>query len=84
MTVEKKFEISIIYNGATLPLEVNANQSLQAVFEHALKLVGLQNAPGNLRLLNMNNNVLDLGLSVEGAGIAPGSRIQLRAPASGG
>jgi hypothetical protein len=84
MSVENKFEIIIIYNGASIPLEVNANQSLQAVFEHALKLVHLQNAPGDLRLLDMNNNVLDLSQSVASAGISAGTRIQLRAPAGGG
>ncbi len=84
MSVGNKFEIIVIYNGASLPLEVNANQALQAVFERALKLVHLENAPGNLRLLDMNNNILDLGQSVTAAGITAGTRIQLRAPAGGG
>ena len=79
-----KFEISIIYNGVTQPLEVNANQALQAVFQRALQLFQLQNAPGNLGLADLNNNQLDLNRSVTDAGITPGTRLQLRAPAGGG
>jgi hypothetical protein len=79
-----KFEIIVIYNGVPQTLEVNENQALQAVFQHALQLFQLQHAPGNLGLADMNNNPLNLGQSVKDAGIAAGTRVQLRAPAGGG
>ena len=79
-----KFEIEILYNGVPHSLEVEENQSLQAVFQHALQLFQLQNAPGNLGLTDLNNNQLNLSQSVKAAGITPGTRIQLRAPAGGG
>lgn len=79
-----KFEIVVLYNGVPQTLEVNENQALQAVFQHALQLFQLQNAPGNLGLADTNNNPFNLSQSVEEAGITPGTRIQLRAPAGGG
>ena len=79
-----KFEIVVIYNGVSQTLEVNENQALQAVFQHALQLFQLQNAPGSLGLADVNNNPLNLSQSVKDAGITAGARIQLRAPAGGG
>lgn len=73
-----KFAVTVTYNGLGKPLEVNRNQSLNAVLQHALKLFGVTADPGGFRLLaEATGAELNLNQSVEDAGVVAGTRLVL-------
>lgn len=73
-----KITITVVYNGLAKPLEVNSKQSLNAVMPHSLRLFGVAAAPSGFRLLlEATGAELNLGQSVEDAGIVEGTRILL-------
>jgi len=74
---DKTFSVTVVYNGVRKSIEVNPKQALQAVFQHALKVFGLQGTANNLQLM-LGNTQLNLNTKVEDAGIKPGSELFLR------
>lgn len=78
---DNKITITVIYNGAPIPLEVNPNQALQAVLQHALQLFGLSEGPV---LFTEGGQELALNQSVTNAGLVESSRVILRPRAVAG
>ncbi|MDP1912387.1 DUF2604 domain-containing protein [Brevundimonas sp.] len=76
-----KITITVIYNGAPMPLEVSVNQALQAVLQDALQLFGIGAGP---LLFNEAGQELALNQSVKDAGLVEGSRVLLRPRAVAG
>lgn len=74
---DNKFEVTISFNGVNKTLDVNPNQQVQAVFEHALQLFG--HPAGDLGLF-IGANQVALNQSVEQAGIVAGTILLLRPP----
>jgi uncharacterized protein DUF2604 len=73
-----KFAVTVTYNGLGKSLEVNRNQSLNAVLQHALKLFGVTADPGGFRLLvEATGAELNLNQSVEDAGVIADTRLVL-------
>jgi hypothetical protein len=73
-----KFAVTVTYNGLSKSLEVNRNQALNAVLQHALQLFGVTADPGSFRLLlEATGAELNLHQSVEDAGVAAGTRLVL-------
>lgn len=73
-----KFAVTVTYNGLGKLLEVNRNQSLNAVLQHALKLFGVTADPGGFRLLAETTGAeLNLNQSVEDAGVVSDTRLVL-------
>lgn len=73
-----KFAVNVTYNGLGKLLEVNRNQSLNAVLQHALKLFGVAADPGGFRLLvEATGAELNLNQSVEDAGVTAATRLVL-------
>lgn len=73
-----KFGVTVTYNGLGKPLEVNSNQSLNAVLQHALKVFGVTADPSGFRLLaEASGAEINLNQSVEDAGVVPGTRLVL-------
>lgn len=73
-----KFAVIVTYNGLSKSLEVNRNQALNAVLQHALKLFGVTADPGGFRLLlEATGAELNLNQSVQDAGVAAGTRLVL-------
>ena len=74
---EKKFEISVSYNGVAKAITVNPNQNVQAVLEHALNTFGIRGNRQNFGLFPENGPQIT-GTSVEAAGLVEGSQVYLR------
>ncbi|MCC6947018.1 MAG: hypothetical protein IT539_04545 [Bradyrhizobiaceae bacterium] len=72
---DNKFEVTISYNGLAKTLEVNRNQAVQAVLSRSLELFA--SPTGDLRLF-IGGTELQTNVSVEAAGIKPGSQLLLR------
>jgi hypothetical protein len=73
-----KFPVTVTYNGLSKPLEVNRNEALNAVLQHALKLFGVTADPSGFRLLlEAAGAELNLHQSVEDGGLAEGTRLVL-------
>ena len=73
-----KFAVTVTYNGLGKSLEINRNEALNAVLQHALKLFGVTADPGGFRLLlEATGAELNLHQSVEDAGVAAGTRLVL-------
>ena len=73
-----KFGVTVTYNGLGKSLEINRNEVLNAVLQHALKLFGVTADPGGFRLLlEATGAELNLHQSVEGAGVTAGTRLVL-------
>lgn len=73
-----KIAVTVTYNGLSKSLEVNRNQALNAVLQHALKLFGVTADPGGFRLLlEATGAELNLNQSVEDGGVAAGTRLVL-------
>jgi hypothetical protein len=72
---DNKFTVTVSYGGLSKSLEVNRNQAVQAVFEHAMQLF---HSPGGELRLFIGATELPLNASVEQAGITPGITLLLR------
>lgn len=73
-----KFAVNVTYNGLCKLLEVNRNESLNAVLQHALKLFGVTADPGGFRLLvEATGAELNLNQSVEDADVTAATRLVL-------
>jgi hypothetical protein len=70
------FEIAVIYNGQVKPQRVKDEESMQTVFDRARAAFG--NPPGNLMLVNEAGTEINLGQTVQQAGVKPGARLLLR------
>ena len=78
---DNKFQVTVSYNGVNKPLEVNSNQSVQAVFARAMELF---NQPGGDLALFIGANPVAVQQSVAEAGIVPGTILLLRPRNVGG
>ena len=72
---DNKFTVTVSYGGVNKPLDLNRNQTVQAVFTHAMKLF---HSPGGELGLFIGTTELPLNVSVEQAGITPGVTLLLR------
>lgn len=79
-TLDKKFEVIVSYNGVDQVIEVNGEQVVQAVLQHALQAFGIPHNPQNLVLASTESPNVELqgNVKVEDAGIRPGTRLLLR------
>lgn len=80
------FDIAVIYNGVTETIQVNPEQPLQAVLQHALQAFGMPGNPNNLVLANADNPNAELPTNVKAgdAGVGAGTRLLLRPRATRG
>lgn len=77
-TVEKKFEIEIIYNGVEKKFKVENTETVKQVREHAAQVFGAQQ-PHLLALYTAAGTELtNEALTVEQAGIRPHDKLLLR------
>lgn len=79
MTTEvlTKFTVVVLYDGVSETIEVNENQALQAVFQHALKAFGLEESGGDF-ILTLDGAELDLNQKVGNVGLKQDSQLHLR------
>jgi hypothetical protein len=75
---EKKFAVEITYNGITKPIEVNPEERVQAVLQHAITAFGITQNAHLLGLFRENGTEVSDHESVEGAGLKPGELLLLR------
>ena len=73
-----QFEVTVVYNGVSKSIEVNPNQSVQAVLQHALNEFGIRQNRENFGLFAQTGQELDTAISAEAAGITPESQLLLR------
>jgi len=71
-------DVQISYNGVTKTINVNLNQPVQAVLQHALNEFGIHQNRENFVLVNAGGQELNNGSTAQEAGIAPGGQILLR------
>lgn len=75
----KKFQIKVIYNGVEESLDVNPNESVQAVLEGAIKLFPVTEQRHLLALFDEHGTeITDEKQSAKQAGLKAGSRLVLR------
>ncbi len=73
-----KLDVTVTYNGLPKALEVNRNQSLNAVLQHALKLFGVTADASAFRLIaEATGAELNLNQSAGDAGLVAGTRLLL-------
>jgi len=75
---QKKFKVEIVYNGVTKPLEVELEQSITAVLQHAIALFGITQNPHLLSLFRQDGSQVPETENVERAGLKPGEVLLLR------
>ena len=74
----EKYSIEVSYNGVTKPLEVEPNEQVTAVLQHAILLFGVTQQPHLLSLFFEDGNVVPENVSATDAGLKPGSKVYLR------
>ncbi len=74
----QKFTITIVYNGVVKEVEVNADQAIRAVLEHAIRSFGITQQQHLLGLFTEQGVELSDTVSVENAGVKPGETLLLR------
>jgi hypothetical protein len=74
----KKFTVEIVYNGVTKPLEVESEQRITAVLQHAIALFGITQNPHLLSLFRQDGSQVPETENVEGAGLKPAEVLLLR------
>jgi hypothetical protein len=79
---QKKFSITVVYNGVSKSIEVQPQETIKAVFEHALRAFGpITVPPHTLALFNEAGQELNETAHVNDVGIKPGDKLLLRARA---
>ena len=71
-------DVAVVYNGVTKTIQVNLNQAVQAVLQHALNEFGVQQNRDNFGLFNANGQELNTSSSAQDAGITATSQLLLR------
>lgn len=77
-TVEKKFDVEIIYNGISKPLGVELQESVAAILQKAITEFHITQNPHLLSLFRQDGSVVPENESVERAGLKPGEVLLLR------
>jgi uncharacterized protein DUF2604 len=72
------FNVFVVYNGVEKELTVNANQTVQALLNHAIQEFHITSQPHILSLFNESGLELPETAKVSETGIGPGSRLLLR------
>jgi hypothetical protein len=78
VTVEKKFEVDVTYNGITKPIEVQPEQQVSALLAKAIATFGISQNPHLLSLFRADGTVVPENESVEQAGLRPKELLLLR------
>jgi hypothetical protein len=74
---KEKINVTVIHNGVPFEVEVVANASMQSVFSRAMEHFGNTGQP-NYALFTEQNSEVNLGQSVQDAGLANHQRLVLR------
>jgi hypothetical protein len=72
------FDISVVYNGITRVLAVQAHEQTQALLARAVAAFGVQQGGHLLSLFTADNSEIGDNSSVETAGIVPNEMLLLR------
>lgn len=76
---KKKFDVIISFNGVDQVVEVNPDQAVQALLEHALNAFGITSNRHVMALFFTDNReITDLAKSVDDWGIGAGTKLVLR------
>ncbi|MBI1210709.1 MAG: hypothetical protein GC190_04555 [Alphaproteobacteria bacterium] len=74
----KKFDVTVEYNGMSKTIEVQPNQAISAVLQHAINAFGPLPGQHTLALYNEAGDELPDTAHVKDVGINPGDRLLLR------
>lgn len=75
---DKSFEITVVYNGLTKPIEVSKDELISSVLAKAIAAFGNLPAPHTLALYDGEGRELPDGESVKDAKVKKGDRLLLR------
>ena len=75
---DKLFEIEVVYNGLSKPLEVSKDELIRSVLQEAISAFGNLPQPHTLALYDSEGNELQDGNTVHGSKIKKGDRLLLR------
>jgi hypothetical protein len=75
---DKSFEITVVYNGLTKPVEVSKDELIGSVLQKAIAEFGNLPAPHTLALYDADGHELQDGSTVHDSKIKKGDRLLLR------
>jgi hypothetical protein len=75
---DKSFEITVVYNGLTKPMEVSKDEQIGSALQKALSAFGNLPQPHTLALYNDEGRELPDGETVKEAKVKKGDRLLLR------
>lgn len=75
---DKPFEIEVVYNGLTKPIQVSKDELISSVLQKAIAAFGNLPAPHTLALYDADGHELQDGNTVHGSKIKKGDRLLLR------
>ena len=78
MTTDKKFDITVVYNGVEKSLDVEPETEVKAILARAIQLFGITGQPHLLSLFRADGTKVDEGQSAAAAGLHNGSVLYLR------
>ena len=73
-----KTEITVIYNGATKTISYQPNEAMQALLEQALNAFSVHTNRHMMGLFTLDNEELNINISVKDAQVKPGDELVLR------
>lgn len=76
--VEKKFQVEIVYNGVTKPLQVESEERVTALLQRAIATFGITQNQHLLSLFRQDGTLVPENESIERAGLKPGDVLLLR------
>ena len=71
-------DVAVVYNGVTQTVQVNPDQVVQAILEHALNEFGIHQNRDNFGLFNASGQAINPSSSAQDAGISATSQLLLR------
>lgn len=75
---EKSFEVSVVYNGLSKPVEVSKDELISSVLAKAIAAFGNLPAPHTLAIYDSDGRELPDGETVKEAKVKKGDRLLLR------
>lgn len=78
ISVEKKFEVDVVYNGVTKDVRVEPNEQVTALLQKAIAVFGITQQPHLLSLFRQDGSLVPENESVERAGLKPDELLLLR------
>ena len=75
---EKKFQVEIVYNGVTKPLQVESEERVTALLQRAIATFGITQNQHLLSLFRQDGTLVPENESIERAGLKPGDVLLLR------